>query len=109
MAMFIAGCNSQIKQLPDSAQVSVPDQWEVQITERGAENTASEEPAPSLPQGPVENGWLTGFGDNSLVDHAQTALENNPNLLASAAQLKSAIEFTRYVNTIVYFKRLIFF
>ena len=46
----------------------------------------------SLIEGPVQNGWLSGFGDQDLVTHAQKALDNNPNLLASAAQLKSAIE-----------------
>lgn len=91
-AMLVAGCSSQIKQLPDSAQVDVPEKWEVQIKERDAGSkkgaVRSDEFAPSE----VENGWLSSFGDADLVTYTQQALESNPNLLSSAAQLKSAIE-----------------
>lgn len=95
-AMFIAGCGSKIKQLPDQVDVTVPDQWEVQIRERAAssetvEDTAVETTA-TIDNAPVQNGWLSSFADQDLIRYSQVAIDNNPDLLGSAAQLRSAIE-----------------
>lgn len=99
-ALLIAGCASKIKQLPERAEVAIPDQWEVQIREREAEADAqTDTPASSAPtvapaaeQQTVENGWLHSFADQDLLRYTQVAIDNNPDLLSSAAQLRSAIE-----------------
>lgn len=95
-ALFIAGCGSKIKQLPDQVDVAVPDQWEVQIRERAvigdATDAGTAESATAIDNAPVENGWLSSFADQDLIRYSQTAIDNNPDLLGSAAQLRSAIE-----------------
>lgn len=87
-ALLVAGCGSQIKQLPDHAQIDVPQQWETLNAEHQADTKANQTAAHETV---VRNGWLNSFNDADLLNYAQHALQNNPNLLASAAQLKSAI------------------
>lgn len=102
ISLALAGCASQIKELPSEANVELPETWEVIITER---NTVSEteigvvstepEVAPEetlVVQETVHDGWLRSFGDDDLNKYVQVALENNPDLLASAASLRTAIE-----------------
>lgn len=89
-ALLLAGCGSQIKQLPDTAEIDVPEQWQTQaVAQTSTETTqAIQQSEPETVQG----GWIASFGDDDLIKYTQQALEGNPNLLASAAQLKSAIE-----------------
>ena len=93
LVLLASGCASQIKQLPKEAQISVPENWQIEITERNATSAGESiiEVEPAAPQ-EVKNGWLQSFGDTELDKYVQVALNNNPDLLGSAAQLKSAIE-----------------
>ena len=104
-AILISGCTSQIKELPKEVNVNVPEKWEVIITERinDSDPTINSDLAPSpIPQPiqvettieetPVVNGWSNSFNDPKLNKHIETALNNNPDLLSSAATLKAAIE-----------------
>lgn len=87
--LFTAGCATQIKQLPEEADIAVPQKWQVQEVE---ENTAQESDSASSVAGDVQGGWLNTFADEELNKYVQLALDNNPDLLSSASQLKSAIE-----------------
>ena len=106
LTTFISGCATQIKELPDETKIDVPEKWDVIITERGTElsNETSEnqnrdteatesqpEPTPAIIE-PVADGWLDTFQDNDLSKYVEIALKNNPDLLISAATLKTAIE-----------------
>lgn len=94
LAATLVGCSSQIKQLPEEAEITVPEQWEVEVpsvTESGEPNDSAAGAEADV-HAPVENGWLGSFNDPQLVGYAQQALQGNPDLLGSAAQLKSAIE-----------------
>ena len=89
LMVLIAGCASQIKQLPTETDIKVPDSWEVLVPAPDTTNQAET----ALPKsGDVQNGWLSTFDDKYLYLHVQAALDNNPDLLNSAAQLKTAIE-----------------
>lgn len=87
LLLLIGGCASQIKELPTEAQVDIPEQWDVIINEQKGDDHFE-----SHSNNPIHNGWLQSFGDDDLNTYVQVALNNNPNLLASAASLKSAIE-----------------
>jgi len=87
--LVASGCASQLKQLPSEADVAVPEKWQVQIQQRGE---AEPETASEAPMLEVQNGWLNTFKDESLNKYVNAALQGNPDLLSSAAQLKSAIE-----------------
>ncbi|NNC99773.1 MAG: TolC family protein [Gammaproteobacteria bacterium] len=87
LIVFLPGCATQIKQLPTDAEITVPEKWQVQVQQRGnSESAIAKEPVA------VQNGWLAFFEDKYLDKHVQAALDNNPDLLGSAAQLKAAIE-----------------
>ncbi|MEM7359585.1 MAG: TolC family protein [Pseudomonadota bacterium] len=88
--LFIAGCATQIKQLPEEADIAVPEQWQVQTAEQDAKEEADS--SASSVAGDVQGGWLNTFADEELNKYVQLALDNNPDLLSSASQLKSAIE-----------------
>ncbi|MBX2848568.1 MAG: TolC family protein [Acidiferrobacterales bacterium] len=104
--VVISGCASQIKELPSEPNIEIPEKWEVIISERssdvnqdddGTEETSDEivpqaEIAPSIAHEMVHDGWLNSFADDELEKYVQLALENNPDLLVSAATLKTAIE-----------------
>ena len=95
LAITLVGCQSQIKRLPDSAQVDVPNNWEVEILENSQDSedsTQSDNGINVVTTDPVSNGWLSVFNDNELIIHTQRALHNNPDLIGSASQLKSTIE-----------------
>ena len=88
IATVLTGCASKIQELPDSPQIALPKAYEVVTAEPGQDFTKEQE----APAKPVANGWVTEFGDAELTSHVQTALLNNPDLWASASQLKNAIE-----------------
>lgn len=95
-AAVLAGC-TQIKHLPAEADVALPQQWEVQIPDRDlgsqGEAESADKNTEAMPDlGAVNSGWLSTFADEELNSYVQKALTKNPDLLGSAAQLKSAIE-----------------
>jgi len=108
LSLILAGCASQIKELPSEADVELPEKWEVIITERDADTNLEpaieieaevSEPEPevvaevtTVVEESVHDGWLSSFDDEDLNKYVQAALDNNPDLLASAATLKTAIE-----------------
>jgi NodT family efflux transporter outer membrane factor (OMF) lipoprotein len=88
--LFLSGCASQLKNLPDEAQIAVPEKWK---TAESLANAKSVEIAEEeVETKAVLNGWLSAFADADLNQHVQAALKNNPDLLSSAATLRSAIE-----------------
>ena len=88
--LLLGGCAGKIKELPESAEVEVPGQWQIQIRERGTSEEQDDAPQTELVE--VEPGWLVSFADEDLRKYVQIALDSNPDLLNSAAQLRSAIE-----------------
>ena len=91
----LSACANNISRLPAQSDISIPEKWHVEITERGTKTEKSSEQS-ALDSEPSENvtvsGWLESIADDDLKKHVQLALKNNPDLLGSAAQLKSAIE-----------------
>lgn len=99
LIIFISGCASQVKDLPTEANVELPDKWEVIISERvndqeesNQANVEIEVESQPAPYEAVSNGWIDTFEDDDLNKYVQLALTNNPDLLVSAATLKTAIE-----------------
>lgn len=88
--LFLGGCASQLKDLPKEAEVAIPTEWKTSESLVNANNAEIKKQETAAQT--VLNGWLGSFGDNELQQHVQTALTNNPDLLSSAAQLKTAIE-----------------
>jgi len=90
--LLLSGCLSRLGHLPKDAKVDVPHTWEKPelptLEPEIKETVVPPEPEPES----VKNGWLNSFDDTELNKHVQVALENNPDLWSSAAQLKSAIE-----------------
>jgi len=96
--LFLSACANKINDLPKETDIRVPEKWQgtstVVITERGADEQAEqtvEEPASAEPEA-VEENWLSSFDDPELNKYVSSALLNNPDLLDSAAQLRTAIE-----------------
>lgn len=90
LLLIAGGCTTKLKQLPEGADVQVPGQWQVLIKERGADG--ADQDAPQIEPADVEPGWLNSFADEDLRKYVNVALDSNPDLLNSAAQLRSAIE-----------------
>lgn len=89
LILFTSGCATQIKDLPSEVEVAVPETWQVQIKQR---NEVQAAPVAEPEVVAVQGGWLNTFNDQYLNKYVQEAINNNPDLLSSAAQLKSAIE-----------------
>ena len=89
LMLLASGCATQIKDLPSEVEVAVPETWQVQIKQR---NEAQPAPIAEPEVVAVQGGWLNTFNDQYLNKYVQEAINNNPDLLSSAAQLKSAIE-----------------
>ena len=90
-ALSMSGCAMQIKQLPQQAKIEVPESWQADQNKKSGEPSA-DDTTTTLESIEVENGWLKSFADEDLKGHVQAALNNNPDLLGSASQLKAAIE-----------------
>ncbi|RBP49692.1 NodT family efflux transporter outer membrane factor (OMF) lipoprotein [Arenicella xantha] len=94
--LVLAGCASKIDKLPDEAQLTVPEAWQttpiVVTTEESAASISTDQVSPKDTSAAVENGWLNRFADEDLNNYVDIALRNNPDLWASSAQLKTAIE-----------------
>ena len=94
--LFISGCMSKVSELPEEAQIKVPTTWESEpapvkpAEDKPAEPQVQEEPEPEAES--VIDGWLNSLNDDALNTYVTKALENNPDLISSAVELKSAIE-----------------
>lgn len=92
--LLVSGCMSKVSELPEEPQVKVPETWESQSVPakpapvKPTEPTVESEPEPKA----VADGWLNSLNDDALNKYVNKALENNPDLISSAAQLKNAIE-----------------
>ncbi|MFT5608960.1 MAG: multidrug efflux system outer membrane protein [Parvicella sp.] len=92
LILLASGCATQIKELPNKVEVALPETWQVQI-EHLDDKTPAATTEPEIVA--VQGGWLNTFNDQYLNKYVQEAINNNPDLLSSAAQLKSAIEQVR--------------
>ncbi|MFT5609750.1 MAG: multidrug efflux system outer membrane protein [Arenicella sp.] len=92
LILLASGCATQIKELPSKVEVAMPETWQVQV-ERHDDKTPAAIAEPEIVA--VQGGWLNTFNDQYLKKYVQEAINNNPDLLSSAAQLKSAIEQVR--------------
>jgi multidrug efflux system outer membrane protein len=92
LILLASGCATQIKELPSKVEVALPETWQVQI-EHLDDKTPAATTEPEIVA--VQGGWLNTFNDQYLNKYVQEAINNNPDLLSSAAQLKSAIEQVR--------------
>lgn len=91
--LFISGCMSKVGNLPEEVQVKVPESWQPAIPDtQGSLPDTDDAPQEDAEAKPVVGGWLNSLNDDALDIHVQKALINNPDLLASAAELKNAIE-----------------
>ena len=98
---FISACTPSLKNLPKKPEIVVPPVFGGKTEEKPEEVVVVEpepEPEEIVPEPepePVNNSWLDSFSDTRLNEHVQTALNNNPDLWASASQLKNALEQVR--------------
>ena len=98
---FISACTPSLKNLPKKPEIVVPPVFGGKTEEKPEEVVVVEpepEPEEIVPEPepePVNNSWLDSFSDARLNEHVQTALNNNPDLWASASQLKNALEQVR--------------
>lgn len=83
VALLVSGCNLHLRKLPKDVEVNTPKNWDVGVEQKQVEVAEVTE---------VYDGWLTNFEDKELQKYVKVALENNPDLLESASQLRSAIE-----------------
>lgn len=86
--LLLSGCMSKVGDLPEEAQVKVPEAWQPVEAKVNPSSEVSQEQPPK----PVVGGWLNTLNDEALNAHVEKALSNNPDLLGSAGQLKNAIE-----------------
>jgi multidrug efflux system outer membrane protein len=89
--LFISGCMSKVGDLPEEAQINIPETWQPDTANVSVSNN-SKFGANNSEDKPVAGGWLNSLNDDALNLHVEKALVNNPDLLSSAAQLKNAIE-----------------
>jgi len=92
--LSLAGCNIPFKHLPDSSDITLPENWHTAETLPQTETSDAEPVAQETDEQSkvVKNGWLKTFDDKELNYYVGMALKNNPDLLDSAAQLKQAID-----------------
>jgi len=81
------GCVSPVKHLPEKPEISIPEAWQIKITERDKPDQSIESEGQN-----VQNNWLLSFENDELNKYVKIALDQNPDLIASAARLKSAFE-----------------
>ena len=98
LLLVVSACTTKLDKLPQEPEIKIPEQWqttkepEIKPVETPAEPVETEPETEPEPEKPVQNGWLTSFSDEQLLEHVDTALNNNPDLWVSATALKSAIE-----------------
>ena len=90
--LFLSACANKINDLPKEPQLEIPQSWEgssafeIEPAEDDLEQKIEAEPKP------VQENWLSSFDDPELQRYVTQALKNSPDLLDSAAQLRTAIE-----------------
>jgi len=97
--LALSACVNKLDKHSDTAETTPPQQPE-RIEQPIAQPEIKLDPKPSPrseieetdAQKPVLDKWITQFSDLRLDNHVHTALKNNPDLWASATDLKSAIE-----------------
>ena len=89
IVLFISGCMSKVGNLPEEAQIDIPAAFDTVATLDAKPTAASTQ---KIEAKPVLEGWLDTLKDDELNEYVSKALKNNPDLLASAGQLKNAIE-----------------
>ena len=93
--LSVTACNTNLKNLPEIDDIPVPDSWQTSTQATTTDHSVKVQPPKKEPEKKVvrevNNGWLKSFNDPELNQYVAVALEKNPNLLDSAAQLKSAI------------------
>ena len=82
--LFLAGCAGSLRDLPKHAEITVPNNFAVNEIAPDSESIALNDA--------VVDGWVSTFSDAQFEKYAQRALDNNPDLRASAAQLSAAIK-----------------
>ena len=94
--LILGGCTTKLNRLPEEPKIDIPEQWQpiefpvpVQPETKPVAIPKTAEPESEKR---VQNGWLDNFSDSQLAIHVNTALQNNPDLWSSAADLKTAIE-----------------
>lgn len=98
LLLVVSACTTKLDKLPQESEIKVPEQWqttnepELQPAETPKEPIETELEPETEPEKAVQNGWLNSFSDSQLLEHVDTALNNNPDLWVSATALKSAIE-----------------
>jgi len=97
--LTLSACNTSIKNLPKISEIPTPETWQVDIEpEIKAENKNKENAqfetinSKTVATQNIENAWLKNFKDPALDKYVAKAIQNNPNLLSVAAQLKSAVK-----------------
>lgn len=86
--LCLGACQSPIKELQKSDSIKVPEHWQTDKQPEIKPNTSNDTSKVEA----VKGGWLKTFNDNELNHYVDIALKNNPDLLDSASQLKSAIK-----------------
>lgn len=102
--LVLAACGNKINDLPKKPRLDIPKTWQNAPassseldSELDSELEANDEPSVQSTDSnddavvPQEN-WLDSFDDAELQEYVALALKNNPDLLDSAAQLRSAIK-----------------
>ena len=96
----LVACTPSLKNLPKETEIELPNEWQGASKSEEVEETEEivveePEPEPEPEPKPINNAWLGSFEDPRLNNYVQAALINNPDLWASATQLKSALEEVR--------------
>ena len=91
MFALVSACTPSLKNLPKEPQIPTPPVFGDKVEPEPVDDVVVEpepepEPEPEVVE-PVDNAWLNSFADNNLNEHVQTALNNNPDLWASACLL----------------------
>jgi len=90
--LALGACNTGIKDLPTIEDIETPITWSADTQPQLQVKKTDQKNDSVKPTKEVENGWLKKFKDPDLEQYAQKALQKNPDLLGSAARLKSAIK-----------------
>lgn len=84
ICIFLTACANQVQKSPRVSQLNIPSVWQQESDLINAQIKPKD-----------EQSWLYQLNDPTLWILVKTALDNNPDLQASAAQLQEAIEQIR--------------
>lgn len=95
--LVLSACANKINDLPKEVELEIPQTWESARPDVELESTKEidletpKQPELEVEAEAVHENWLDSFEDPELKRYVGIALKNNPDLLDSAAQLRSAI------------------